>query len=202
MDGGPAARAAEVAVQDRVGFRDRADGPGGDVLGHAADRLAAIALVAHLRQDLLLPGGLGQGIALGDVVGQRLLAEDVLAVVDRADGGRGVVVIGRGDQHHVEVLVALVEHLAVVVEDLGLGRVLDAVLHHLGDVLLVHVDQGDEVLAQGAAHAVAAHARRADHGHAQLVARRLLGQHEGPAGDARQRGDAGRGRRTLEKLAS
>ena len=101
---------------------DVADGPGGDVLGHAADRLAAIALVAHLRQDLLLPGGLGQGIALGDVVGQRLLAEDVLAVVDGADGRRGVVVVGRGDQDHVEVLVALVEHLAIVVEDLGLGR--------------------------------------------------------------------------------
>ena len=79
----PAARAAEVPVQYRVGFADLADGAGCNVLGDAADRLAAIALVAHLRQDLLLSGGLGQRIALGDVVGQRLLAKNVLAVVDR-----------------------------------------------------------------------------------------------------------------------
>ena len=119
LRGGPAARAAKVPVQYRVGFGDLADGPRGDVLGDAADRLAAIALVAHLRQDLLLPGGLGQGIALGDVVGQRLLAKHVLAVVDRPHGSRGVVVIGGGDQDHVEVVMALIEHLAIVVEILG-----------------------------------------------------------------------------------
>ena len=54
---------------------------------------------------------------------------------------------------------------------------------------------------QGAAHAVAAHARCADYGHAQLVGRRPLGQHEGPAGDARQHA-ADRGRRTFEKTTS
>ena len=198
----PAARAAKVAVQQRVGFRDGADGPGGDVLGHAADRLAAIALVAHLRQHLLLAGRLGQGVALGDIVGQRLLAEDVLAVVDGADGGRGMVVIGRGDQDHVEVLVALVEHLAIVVEDLGFGRVLDALVHDLGNSLLVHVHQGDEVFAERTAHAVAAHARCADHRHAQLVGRRLLGQHEGSPGDAGHGGDRGPGRGALEKATS
>ena len=202
LEGGRPPVPPKLRSRMRVGFGDRTDGPGGNIFRHAADRLAAIALVAHLRENLLLPGGLGQGIALGDVVGQWLLAEDMLAVVDGADGGRSVVVIGRGDQHHVEVLVALVEHLAIVVENLGLGRLLDTILHNLGDVLLVHIDHGDKVLAEGAAHAIAAHARHADHGHAQLVGRRRLGQHEGAAGDARQHSDTGRSRRTFEKLAS
>ena len=148
LRGRPAARAAEVAVQDGVRFEDVANGARSDVLGDAADRLAAIALVAHLRQHLLLPGGIGQGIALGDVVGQGFLAKDVLAVVDGTDGSRGMVMIGGGDEDHVEVVVALVEHLAIVEEDLGLGQVLDALPHDLGDVLLVHVSHSYKLLAE------------------------------------------------------
>ena len=198
LGGGPAARAAEVPVQDRVRLGDLADGAGGNVLGNAADRLAAIALVAHLRQHLLLPGSFGQRIALGDVLGERLLAKNVFAVVDGPHGRRGMVVIGGGDQDHVDIVVALVEQFAIVVKNLRPGRVLDALLHDLGNVLLVHVRQSHELLAQCATHGVGADARRADHGHPQLVARRPLGQHEGPAGDAGQHA-ADRGRRTFEK---
>ena len=47
-----------------------------------------------------------------DLQGQRLLDVDVFAGVGRIDGDQRVPVIGRGDQHRVEVL--LLEQLAVV----------------------------------------------------------------------------------------
>ena len=85
-----------------------------------------MALVAHLRDDLVLPGGLGHGAAFGDRVGQRLLAVDVLALLHGRDGRDRVVMVGRGDHHGVDPLVQLVEHLAEVAEPLGLGIVLEA----------------------------------------------------------------------------
>ena len=148
-----------------MGLGDVTDRPGGDVFGHAADALAAVTLIAHLSQDLLFARGVGEGPAFGDIMGQWLLAEDMLAIMDGADGGRGVVVIGRGHKDDVEILVALVEHLAVIVEDLGPGAVLYAVAHDIGDRLLIDIDQGDEFFLEGAAHAIAAHASRTDDGH-------------------------------------
>ena len=79
LAGRDAAAAAEIAGEDAVRLDDIADGPAPDELDQAAIALAAMALVAHLREDLVLLGGLGQGAALVDVVGQRLLAEGVLA---------------------------------------------------------------------------------------------------------------------------
>ena len=79
-----------------------------------------VALVAHLRVDLVLRR-LGRERA-GFVRCTRSAAsrqKTLLAEVDGADRGRGVVVVGRGDQHRVDVLVRVVEHLAVVVEDCG-----------------------------------------------------------------------------------
>ena len=125
-------------------------------------------------------GGLGQGAALGDVMGQRLLREGGLAALDRADRRRGMVVVRRGDQHDVEILVALVEHLAIVVVDLRLGlapMTFAELLHGAREGIVIDIDQGHEVLAQAAAEGVAAHAARANHGHAQLLVVICVGQY-------------------------
>ena len=107
--------AAEVAAEDGVRLGDLADRPGPDVFAHQADGLTVVSLVAHLRRHVLFLGGLHQGIALGHVVGHRLLHERRLAQLDRPHRRRGVVMVGRGDEHDVDVLLALVVHLAIVV---------------------------------------------------------------------------------------
>ena len=63
-----------------------------------------------------------------------------------ADAGQGVGVVGRADDHRVEVL--LVEQLAPVDVGLGLGELLGG----LGQVVVVDVAQGDDVLAADAVH--------------------------------------------------
>ena len=61
---------------------------------------------------LVLPRGLDHRLALGDVVADRLLDVHVLARLAGVDRRQGVPVVGRGDDHGVDVLG--VEHLAVV----------------------------------------------------------------------------------------
>ena len=179
LAGGTRAAAAEIAAEDGVRLGDVADRPRPDVLAHRADGLAVVPLVAHLREHVLLLGGLHQGIALGHVVGQRLLHEDRLAQLDRPHRRRGVMVIGRGDEHHVDVLVALVVHLAVVVEggDVG-GPALDLTR----STALPRIFSSTSTRATGRSLAAllgiaAAHAAAGDHGHAELGIGRTVGQH-------------------------
>ena len=127
-------------------------------------------LVAHLCQDFLLPRGFGQGIAFVNVMRQRLLGEGRLAQVDSADGGRRVVVVRRRDQHHVDLGLALIEHLAVVVKHLWRGLVFLLILellHRLRDGVVVNVGDGDKLFAHPLVKAVTAHAPHADDGYPQ-----------------------------------
>ena len=72
----------------------------------------AAALRADLHDPLVLAGRGQHGLALDHVHADRLLHVDVGAGLDGRDHRQGVPVVGRGDQHDVEVL--LLEHLAVV----------------------------------------------------------------------------------------
>jgi len=73
-------------------------------------------------------------------VRQRLLAVDVHAQLDGRHRGRGVKMVGRGDEHRVDLLVHLVEHLAVVGEGLGKRPVeIPLLLQSLGAPLLLHI---------------------------------------------------------------
>ena len=194
--------AAEIAAEDGVRLGDVADRPGPDVLADRADRLAVMALVAHLRRHVLFFGGLHQGVALGHVVGHGLLHEGRLAQLDRPHGRRGVVVVGRGNEHDVEILAALVEHLAVIVvgADVG-GLVLDP-LDGLGHDVVVHVDQGHGPLVGGDARVPAAHAAAADHADAELRVGRPVGQHGRDAKHRYPGSRAGDSGRLPEKIAT
>ena len=69
-------------------------------------------LVAHLGDHLIvLLGFLRQQAHLVDRVTQRLLAIDVLALLDGMHGRGEVNVIGRRDGHSVDLVPDLVEHL-------------------------------------------------------------------------------------------
>ena len=100
-------------------FRDLADHTPPDQLDDAPAIVAGVALVAHLGDQAgVLSGQRQQAAALLDGVGQRLLHIDVDTALHRHTGGHGVVVVGRGDEDGVDVLLR-VEHLAVVGERRG-----------------------------------------------------------------------------------
>ncbi len=121
---------------------DVADDAGPDVLAEPARLFGGLALVAHLRGHLRLVRRLRHAPRLPHRMRQRLLAIDMLAPLDGLHRSEGVVVVGRGDDHAVNVL-HLVEHLPVVGELLCLGILLERV----GGVALVHVAQRHDVLA-------------------------------------------------------
>ncbi len=130
-----------------------------------------VALVAHLRNDLVFAGDLGHFAALVDGVGQRLLAVDVLAAFHSGDRGHRVVMVGRGHHDGVDLLVQLVEHLAEVAELRGLGMVVEGA----DDAVVAPVDvaEGHDIVAAGhRAHVAPAHRADADAGDVQLLAGR------------------------------
>ncbi len=73
-----------------------------------------VNLRAHLRDDALPGRRLHHHAHLVHRMGQRLLAVDVLAGTHRQDRGRRMMMIGRRDQHRLDVLL-LVDHLAIIV---------------------------------------------------------------------------------------
>src|SRR5437870_6533935 len=100
-------------------------------------------LAADLEDALGLPCHLEQGLALVDGQGERLLAIHVLAAPQGGDGGQRVPVVGRGDDHGVDVLAGAKLAEVAVTGDL----VLVLLLRHFGDafqVLLVDVAAGHD----------------------------------------------------------
>jgi hypothetical protein len=118
-----------------------ADRPALDKLDHAAVVLGRVDLDAHLRDDAGLRRGLAYQPRLVDVMGERLLAVDVLARLEREQRGERVGVFAGADDHGVKRLRS-VEELPEVDFAPGLG-----VRRRGGrEVLLVHVAERDDVL--------------------------------------------------------
>src|SRR6185436_15700691 len=127
---------AERTVGPHVHVADLADRPLLDVLDRRPRLGVRVPLVAHLRGDLRVRLGLaGEHARLFDRPAQRLLHVDVLAEIHRRGRDRRVHVIGRGDDHRVDVLL-LVEHLAVVAVLFDLRYLVDEALQHLGRLTL------------------------------------------------------------------
>jgi hypothetical protein len=101
-------------------------------------------LVAHLRGQLrILGSGLADEAGFPDVVGERLLTIDVLAVRQRQVGGKRVRVLRRGHDDGVEI-VRFVEDAPEVGELLGLRVALGSGVQRR----LVHVAEHDDVLVR------------------------------------------------------
>ena len=130
------------AAMDRVYV---ADGAVADPLDKHSAALEGMALVAHLRDDLVPLSGLDHRAAFGDGVGQRLFAVHVLAMLHGRNGRDRMVMIRSANHHGVDVFVHLVEHLAEVAEPFGLGMVLECPR----GIAPVHVAEGDDVVASG-----------------------------------------------------
>ena len=83
-------------------FLDPANGAGLHQQHRHAVEARRVDLDAHLRDHALPAGKLSQLPHFVEVMGQRLLAIDVLAQLQRAHGDRRMHVVGRGDVHRVD----------------------------------------------------------------------------------------------------
>ena len=183
--------AAELAVPDPAGQ-------------HVADRATAhllrcgrhVGRAAGLRADLHhafgAPGRLNHQPAFADVVRAGLLNIDMLAGVAGEDGGGGMPVVGRGDDHGVHGLV--LENAPQVAD--GFGSLAPAgldVLHGRREPVLIHIANVSDVhliILHEGLEMIGAHAARADEGDGELAVRALRPR---AAGEVQRGGGGGEG---------
>ena len=120
---GQVAGAANLAVAPRIGRRQLADGPVADQFADAIEIRIGVPLHADLRGKLVLflHPVRADDAGLFHADRQRLLAIDVQIAIQGPIGDEGVRVIGRADDHGVEVF--LLEALPPVDVGLGLGEI-------------------------------------------------------------------------------
>jgi hypothetical protein len=148
--------------------------------------IEGVALVAQLRHDLMFLRRLHQGANLRDRVGQGLFAIHMFVPLDCRHRRHSVRVVGRPDDHGVDLVAHLVEHLAEILVHLGIGELGDrgalamlrpqvriaqgrhphaAVAGHLVDVgaaLAAGADTGDVQFLTGRGRPLAQHVPRHD----------------------------------------
>src|SRR6185436_15748142 len=185
------------------GVADLADAPLADVLHHPLEVRARALLRADLHHAVGLAGGLDHEAAIADVVRGRLLDVDVLARFTGEDGHGRVPVLGRGDDHRVDL--AVLEQLAEVAVGPGLAagggdRFFQAGLEDVADGRDLDVLVGEEV-----AEVDGAEGAHADHADADpVVGRRARGASGGlPEGQLTAGvGQGAQSGRLLEQLSA
>ena len=177
------------AVRPGVDLPDFADRAGPDVLADHPRAFACLALVSHLGSHVGLLGRPGHFEGLPYTVRQRLLAEYVLAHLDRHHRNRGVSVVRGGDHYRVDLLLRL-EHLAEIGVEFGLGKLLGVAVQRPA----VDVAQGHHVLAADPADISRAHSADPHARNVQLLAGRGLARSsQDVSGHDRQRRGRGAG---------
>ena len=167
---GQVAGAADLAVAPGIGRRQVADRAVEDQFAKAIEVLHRVPLHAHLGGQLvlLLQPVRADHAGLFHADRQGLLAVDVQIAVQGPVGDEGVGVVGRADDHGVEVF--LLQALPPIDVGLGLGEPFQGV----GEPLLVHVAEGHDVLVGQRIVMGQAAAPDADQRHVQLVAGGVL----------------------------
>jgi hypothetical protein len=138
--------AAPAFADPHVDLGHVADRPGLDDLDHAAVIVAGMDLRAHLSRHVVLLGGLGNDPGFLDGVRQRLFAIRVHAGANRSDRRRSMIVVGGAHHHGIDLAGFLVDHLAIVGIRAGARKPRRGPI----EIILVHVAQGDDVLALNA----------------------------------------------------
>ncbi len=135
-----------------------------------------VPLIAHLRRELELRGRLTNEPRFRDVVGERLLAVDVLARLEGEEGREDVRVLAGAHDDRVEVAGAI-EHLPEVGELFGLRMLRADLLQRRA----VHVTEDRDVLRRDALEVRDAASTGANHRDVELVADVLTSQNRGRA---------------------
>ena len=143
-----------------------------DHLGGLTGAFVRISLVAHLSGDFVLVRRFHQLARFPDGARQRLLHIHVLPAFHALHRRDGVHVIGDGDDHRIDVLAFLVEHLAEV---FVLRRFL-VFLEFACGLLLIDIAERNDVLGGAAVDIAGRLAARADRGDIQLLVRRFVAQ--------------------------
>jgi len=129
-----------------------------------AEVLAAALHVAALEHHAVVLDGLEHGVRLCDGGAQRLFAVNVLLRLGRIEHGQAVPMVRRGHDHRVHILV--LDDLAEIVHDHGLGRLLaehrlDALLN-VRDAQVAQHDRLEVAVHAGELEVGRAHAAEAD----------------------------------------
>ena len=184
-------------IAEGVDLRDVADRSVLYPLDEVSNGVPGVALVAKLRDDLVLVRRLHHRAHLGDRVGERLLTVDVLPAPHRIKSDDGVSVVGHADGYRVDALVQIVEHLAEVLVALG-GRKL---LEGIADLPVIDIAEADDVLPGTGIHAPPPPPTDTHAGDVDLVARRRSpGSTEKVRGSDLDKSHPGRG--SLEEEAT
>ena len=158
-----------------------ADDAGVNPFADLADAFAGVALVTHLGDDLEFAGAFGEPTGFEDGVRDRLLDIDVLAFAHAGHADEGMRVVGRRDDHAVNIL-TLLEHLTEVGEEFGLREL----LNRPRAALEVEVAHRDDVLIGTVTDVAAADAPEADDSDVKF----LVGR-DGPRGGTGERAKGG-----------
>ena len=130
------------------------------------------ALVAHLGAEFFLFGQFTQDTSLFHCVGERFLHINMLAHTHSHGGGDSMRVIGSGNHHCIDALVEFFEHLAEIVELLGLGEPGGFAVQ----MVVVDVAEGDHIAGVASLVDIAGTlATHADTGDPDLLKWRLVG---------------------------
>ena len=103
-------------------------------------------------------------------MGERLFAKDVLSTPDGINARHRVRMVGRGHRYRVDLFIHLIEHLAEVAVFFRFGEIIELPAR----LILIHVAQGNDILAAASSYARSALPGDADARDIQLVARRGL----------------------------
>ena len=147
-----------------VSLLDRSDGAGLDQLDDSTKVFAGMDLGAHLGLDLCLGRGLGDDPAFVDISCQGLFTVDVFARLQGRQGGEGVGVFCRRDNHCVEV-VELAAEIPKILVAAGLGSDSLSTL----EVAVVHVTERDDVFVFAGIHMAAPPAADTDQADIELT---------------------------------
>src|SRR6185369_16425688 len=96
-----------------------------------------------------------------------LLTIDMLAQTHSANAGRGMMMIGSGDDHRIDLLVHFIEHLAVIVVLLCAGILLAPGIQRI----VVDVAESDDVFRSNAVSVAGTLAARANDGDVHFLIR-------------------------------
>lgn len=123
---------------------DLADRTVADHFDEHSDRLARVALVTHLGDELPFAGLANEGARLGDGVGEGLFAKHVFAAAQRGHRGDRVGVVGRRDEHRVDLVGHFIEHAPKIAIPLRLRQLLERGRR----ATVVDVAERDDVLGE------------------------------------------------------